>query len=90
MRRTKLNPVSSRQKIELDLRRRIKAELISEQLKTVGFVYCVRCGQKPSWEGIDLSHKISLSRGGKTEIGNCQLLCRNCHMIHHKLKVAND
>jgi len=44
---------------------------------------CAKCKQKPDWRGLQLSHAIPLARGGKTDAGNCQLLCARCHSARH-------
>ena len=73
-----------RRKTELALRKRIKAELISEQIKAVGYIYCTTCRQRPDWRGITLSHIIPLSRGGKTERSNVILEDYPCHIRFEK------
>ena len=86
MRRTKLSPISQKQKVELALRRWLKAKLMQEQLKAVGYIYCSTCGRRPDWRGITLSHIIALSRGGKTEPSNVILECFSCHSKRHGLE----
>ena len=68
-----------RRKAELMVRKRIKAQLMKEQLDAVGFIFCENCGNRPDWRGISLAHRIPLSRGGKTEKSNVRLLCFKCH-----------
>jgi len=79
MKKSRIKPISDKQKDELALRRKLKAELIKRQLDTVGFILCETCGRRPDWRGISLSHKVSLSRGGKTTRENCLLECYPCH-----------
>lgn len=67
---------AQRRKEELQRRRDLKTYLILRYGDR-----CCSCGKK-SWL-IDLSHKIALSAGGKTEEDNCEILCRRCHQIHH-------
>ena len=70
---------AQRRKEELQRRRDLKTLLILKY----GWV-CMTCGGK-SWP-LDLSHKVSLSQGGKTEEGNVEILCRECHLRrHHQL-----
>jgi len=70
---------------ELKLREKVKAELIFEQLEGSGHVYCTACRKLPDWRGIDLSHIVALSQGGKTTKENTLLLCRDCHEKKHHI-----
>lgn len=83
MKRTRINPISSRHKIELDKRRFLKVQLIIESKGL-----CMTCGQKGGWleflEGLSLSHIIPLSRGGKTTRENCLVECNSCHTKYEK------
>jgi len=80
MRKSRINPISDKQKIELALRARIKRELIAEFGNK-----CMTCQDKyRDWRGISLSHIIPLSRGGKTERGNVLLECYICHTKYEK------
>ena len=73
MKRTPINKISKKQQIELAKRQKLKRELIQEN----GLV-CKKCGK---WDSeVQLSHTISLARGGKTERSNCRLLCISCHL----------
>jgi len=74
MKRTPIRRVSDKQKAELALRRKLKAELIAEFGDD-----CMHCGGRPDWRGIQLIHKIPLSRGGKTSRENCRIWCAPCH-----------
>lgn len=75
MKRTRIKPISDKQKIELALRAKIKRELIEEFGNK-----CMTCGDKyRDWRGISLSHIIPLSRGGKTSKKNCLIECYVCH-----------
>ena len=79
MKRTRINPVSPKQKIELALRAKLKQELIEE------FGYrCMTCGKVPYL--LDLSHIVRLGRGGKTTKENCILECRACHDARDQFK----
>ena len=72
---------AQRRKEELQRRRELKAYLIEKH----GAV-CMACGV---WHPylLDLSHIVSLGRGGKTELDNLEVLCRRCHQIrHHQIK----
>lgn len=40
---------------------------------------CTQCGQHFSIEEMEADHIIPWSKGGKTEPGNCQMLCRKCN-----------
>ncbi len=74
---------AQRRKEELQRRKDLKAELIEKYgLK------CMTCGLS-GWGlwWLDLSHKVALSKGGKTEEDNVLLECRRCHQIrHHQIK----
>ena len=70
-----------RRKEELQRRRDLKAELIEKYGPN-----CMTCG---AWNPylLDLSHKVALGAGGKTEEDNVLLECRRCHQIrHHQIK----
>lgn len=72
--------VSDKQKKELALRAKLKHELIAEFGE-----HCMTCGDLyRDWRGITLSHKIPLSRGGKTTRENCLLECGYCHDKYEK------
>ena len=79
MKKTPINRVSDKQKIELALRSRIKRELIKEYGK-----HCMTCGSTGDWRGLSLSHIIPLGRGGKTTRVNCLLECLVCHTRFEK------
>lgn len=75
MKRSRIKPISDKQKEELALRKKVKAELIKEY-----GLHCMTCGDKNrDWRGISLSHIVPLSRGGKTTKKNCPLECYPCH-----------
>jgi len=86
MRKSRINPISDKQKVELALRARIKREFIAEFGNK-----CMICGNPPDWRGIQLCHKIPLSRGGKTDTENCYLGCGKCHFTkdHHIREVKS-
>ncbi len=75
-----MQKISKRQQAELKLRKLLKAQLIIEN----GGV-CDECGNCGGWRGLELSHEIPLSRGGKTERSNVKILCAPCHAVkkHH-------
>ena len=80
MKKTPLNKVSAKQKIELALRSKLKADFFAEHGP-----YCMTCGVRgypPRW--IELSHIIPLSRGGKTTRENCLNECEVCHDYFEK------
>ncbi len=57
-------------------------------LKRQGFK-CKLCGGQQDWRGWQLSHIIPLSRGGKDEEMNYEVLCAKCHAEkRHHLKEA--
>lgn len=78
-RKTAIRRVSTKQKKELALRSKLKAELIAEYGGR-----CMTCGGKGDWRGISLSHIIALGQGGKTTRENCILECGNCHSTYEK------
>ena len=80
MKRVPLNKVSPKQRAELALRSNLKKELIAEQ----EYPHCMTCGTTRDWRGLSLSHIVALSRGGKTERGNCEILCYPCHELVEK------
>ncbi|WP_062467196.1 HNH endonuclease [Demequina maris] len=42
---------------------------------------CALCGAPPAW--CEAHHIIYWSRGGRTDISNCALLCSHCHHVIH-------
>jgi len=81
LKRNRIRQISDKQKIELALRRKLKAELILEFGNK-----CMVCGKLPGWLGLELVHKLALSQGGKTDRENCIVACRKCHAenYHHQ------
>ena len=53
--------------------------------KTKGVVYerqkgvCPKCGKKFEFEEMEADHITPWSKGGKTAIENCQMLCKDCN-----------
>ncbi len=41
---------------------------------------CVICGEYFEREEMHADHKVPWSKGGKTELENCQMLCRKCNL----------
>lgn len=41
---------------------------------------CVYCGQSFDFESMQADHIIAWSKGGKTTLDNCQMLCRDCNL----------
>ena len=41
---------------------------------------CACCGAAKDFKDMHADHKIPWSRGGRTEIGNCQMLCVSCNL----------
>ena len=39
--------------------------------------FCVKCSKK---ENLQLDHIIPISNGGKNELSNIQILCKNCNI----------
>ena len=74
MKRTPINPISQKQKLEIARRIKLKRELIEEYGEV-----CMTCGIHPSFPPIALSHIYPLGRGGKTSRENCLLECNDCH-----------
>ena len=78
MKKMRINPISDKQKIELQKRRVLKAVLIAEHGN-----HCMTCGDRyRDFRGISLSHIISLARGGLTTKENCLLECGVCHDLY--------
>jgi len=65
---------------ELALRSRLKKELIAE----MEFPHCMVCKTTGDIRGLSLAHIVPLSRGGKTERGNVEILCYDCHLRFEK------
>jgi 5-methylcytosine-specific restriction endonuclease McrA len=72
-----------RRKEELNRRRKLKAELLLEcPTDSAGVRTCPKCKRRPDFRGLQLVHKIPLSRGGKTTRENCLIRCGPCHFGH--------
>jgi len=82
-----MKQISDKQRVELALRARIKREFIEEFGNK-----CMVCGGTGDWRGIQLCHKIPLSRGSKTTKENCYLGCGKCHFTkdHHIKEVKSE
>ena len=78
MKRVSLRKVRPKQRVELEKRRVLKAQLMEE------FGLCQTCGTTGDWRGLSLSHIVALSRGGKTSRENVELLCYPCHELVEK------
>ena len=42
-------------------------------------IHCTRCGKKLSDTEINFDHIKSYTTGGKTNLENCQILCKKCN-----------
>ena len=72
LKKTRIKPVSEKQKVEIALRQQMKMEHIAD------FGYeCMLCFRK-TYE-LDLIHLVRLSAGGKTTRENTRTACRECH-----------
>lgn len=79
MRRTRINPISEKRKLQIEIEKQLKMKLLIENgLK------CMTCGQKPSWIPLSLSHIIPKGRMGKTNRENCIIECNDCHSKYEK------
>lgn len=83
MKRTPINRISARQRAELDRRRRLRQQLLTQ----CGGL-CMECSKTPDWPGLSLSHDVPLARGGKTTLENCRLLCPRCHGKRHGIRIV--
>lgn len=64
--------------IERVERAKVSKELRQEIFERDGYT-CVNCGSTKK-ESLEIDHIIPISKGGKTEPGNLQTLCRNCNI----------
>ena len=74
MKRSYINKVSDKQKVEIQKRKDLKAEL----MKTWNGI-CPDCNERPDFRGVCLIHKKSLAQGGQTDALNTYLGCFKCH-----------
>ncbi len=83
MKRSPLKKISNKQQRLMNFRMLMKPIVFEFQGKK-----CKLCGTSvPDFRGWELSHVISLSRGGKDELENYEVLCAPCHAIHrHRIK----
>jgi len=88
LKKTPINKVSDKQKIELKKRQTLKADLLFEQRKICGYNFCVKCGRN---RDLQLVHKIAVGQGGETSKENCYIGCLKCHGEgEHHLKIIMD
>lgn len=46
----------------------------------MGKVYCMGCGKEiKSWTDFNADHILAHTKGGKTDLDNCQILCEHCN-----------
>lgn len=64
--------------IERVERAKVSNELRQEIFEKDGYT-CVNCGSTEK-ESLEIDHIMPISKGGKTEPGNLQTLCRNCNI----------
>ena len=76
-----MNKISSKRKKELEQEKRMRWILMYKQSGL-----CAECGRTPDWRGLQLSHEIPKSQGGRTTEKNCKLLCGKCHARKHGIK----
>jgi hypothetical protein len=80
LKKSPINKVSDKQKVELKNRHDLKAELIAQYGE-----HCMTCHDaNRDWRGLSLSHIIALSNGGKTCRENCLIECYICHEFYEK------
>jgi 5-methylcytosine-specific restriction endonuclease McrA len=80
MKRTPINKISKKRKVEMGIEAELRAKLLEEH----GGV-CQQCGKWPDNYGLSLHHLLFKSRGGKTIDENCVLICRCCHERFHNI-----
>ena len=83
MKRSRINPISDKKKIEKGIEAELRAKLLEEHGHK-----CMECGKYNV--GLSLHHIIFKSRGGKSEIDNVENLCISCHSRKHGIKVVGD
>jgi 5-methylcytosine-specific restriction endonuclease McrA len=81
MKRTPINKISKKRKVEMGIEAELRAKLLEEHGNK-----CMQCGRVAPWPGLSLHHIIFKSRGGKSEIGNVENLCQSCHSMKHGIK----
>jgi len=74
--RTRLKPVSARQRVK----QREWASVCAKRLKACGG-RCERCDALAHLQG---HHKLPRSQGGLNVDGNCAMLCADCHCEVHE------
>ncbi len=84
MRRSRINPISKKKRLELEQEKKLSAELFAKQKGK-----CYDCGKPLGW-GSALHHIIFRSHGGKTDAENCVLLCLSCHMARHHIRLGKE
>jgi len=81
MKHTPIAKISPKQKVELNRRMVVRSYLLTRYGNK-----CAKCGERPDFRGLSLSHKKPLARGGATTVENCELLCGKCHSGEHNIK----
>ena len=79
--------ISPGYRAELAERKRLKNQLLDEQLVQFGYNFCPECGITNHWLGLQLVHIKPLAQGGLTERANLKLLCNSCHAFTHGIIV---
>lgn len=79
MRKSPLNKFSIKGLADYNKGQKLKADYINE----LGS-YCMTCETSGDWRGLELSHIVAKSRGGKTTRENTLLECRVCHELYEK------
>lgn len=66
--------------------KKIKLEIFEKQRSGVTTAYCNDCREDFELKDLHADHIVPYSLNGKTDIDNCQLLCRDCNL--HKSNIT--
>jgi len=85
MKRSPIRKVSDKKAAEKRLEEEIRQHLLEEH----GGI-CQNCGRWPDNFGLELHHIKFKSRGGQSNLENCVLICKSCHLTAHGIGGRRD
>ena len=71
MKKTRINRISKKKQAIIRQENILRDKMLEHQLDTVGYIYCMLCGKKPDWRGLEKNHTKDRERF-------C-MSCRACH-----------
>ena len=56
MKKTRINRISKKKQAIIRQENILRDKMLEHQLDTVGYIYCMLCGKKPDWRGLEKNH----------------------------------